>query len=272
MATPLRILILNCIFFSATYLCTADITGNPLREGVAIVTTRSGEVTFTDSSGRKEQAEYHELTSLNGVKVTTGRNGQVIFSLSNGISLGIDLNSEVRFERYLQQPYLPEKESLEYESTRSELILELTSGSISFHTERISPLSKILFKLPNGQIRPHKSSGRVVYDRTGAHVTILSGIINFDYPDSAEQKFINGPDTVRISDLSARNGMIAGTLTPEEDPNRELTERLVAATRRSNERVFFKVPSDAAAIPQPVLIAKPEDLKQPSPRPYRYLD
>lgn len=245
--------------------------GNGFEDGLALVTTARGDVTFTTSSGKARQAELHAVETLTGIEVTSGKEGYAFFSLSNGSALGIHNNSQVRFESYQQRPFPPEKESFEYEASHSKLIVHLVEGSLSFSAERLSPLSAIIIKLPIGQIETYKASGRVVYDERGALITITSGIVSYDYPGIEEEEFINGPNQVRISKQSAALGRIAES-SPESAPSRELTERLVQATHRANQRAIFKVPSDEAAIPRPVLVAKPEALQKPTPRPYNYLD
>jgi hypothetical protein len=77
---------------------------------------------------------------------------------------------------------------------------------------------------------------------------------------------------VRISEQSAVVGEMAEVVA-EPASARELTNLLVQATQRANERVIFKaLPDEASSIPRPYLVADPEALLKPTPRPYSYSD
>lgn len=272
MVTCLRILVLNCMLISVVQGQAIDLFLDKLEDGLAIVTSREGDVRFNYPDGRSRQAELHAVEQLTGLDILTEKEEYLFLALSNGAALGIYENSDVQFESYLQQPFKAGAESKELEPTRSKLVLGLKNGSLTFSAETLSPLSEIVIQLPVGQVRMHKASGRVLYDHTGAHITILSGIVTFHYPESEAKDFINGPNRVRISEQSAKRAEIAESVDYGTDSARELTEELVRATSHSRERVLFRTVSTAPAIPQPVLIAKPETLDQASPRPYRYLD
>jgi len=272
MVACLRILLLSCALFSLGQPLSGQALKDDLEDGIALVTSRKGKVTLKSTDEKKRDAKLHAVETLSGLEVICGGGDYIFFSLSNGIGLGVYENSRVRFKRYQQRPFPAEKESLEYEPTFSKLDVELLEGSLIFSAERLSPLSEIVIKLPMGQVRIHRASGRVLYDESGAHLSITSGIVTYDYPNPAEQAFIHAPNRVRISDQSAMLGRIAESNNIASDPSSELTKHLVDAARYASERVVFRVASEEASIPQPVLVAKPETLQQPSPRPYRYLD
>lgn len=273
MVNALRILIFRCIFLGAALQVTGQGIDGELEDGLAIVTTCKGAVIFKPSRGKSKKAEHHAVETLTGVEVSSGDNDYIFLSLSNGTGLGIYKNSKVNFESYLQQPFAPAKESLEYEATRSRLVVRLDQGSISFSADKISPLSEFIIKLPYGHVKVQGASGRVSNDRSGAIVSITSGIVSYHQPGTSKnEEFINSPNVVRVSDQGAPLKGI-GKLTPSEsDRTRHLTRRLVDATHRARKRVVFRPQSEEASIPRPVLVARPEDLLKPSPRPHTYLD
>lgn len=274
----LRILFFNCAFFLAALAglagqqLAAEVVENDLMDGIALVTSRQGDATLITSNAKTRSPELHAVETLSGVEVTSGKDDSIFLSLSNGMGLGVYEDSHLRFESYLQRPFPSERESLEYEPTLSKLVVELFEGSLSFSAEHISPLSEIVIKLPKGQIQIQRASGRVLYDENGAHISIIRGIVSYDYPHGEEPAFIHGGNRVRISDGSAMRGRLAESNRIPSGPYSQLTERLVEATRHASERVVYRVDSEGASIPQPILVAKPETLQQPSPRPYRYLD
>jgi len=151
-------------------------------------------------------------------------------------------------------------------------VIRLNQGSVSFSAGHLSPLSVIIIKLPVGQIEIRKASGRVLYGDRGALVMLTSGIVSFISPGMREEEFIHSPNAVRISGDPSQPGRISLDTLPDPYPAKELTRLLVNATHRAGERVIYKVPTGQASIPRPALVAKPETLLKPTPRPYIYLD
>ncbi|MFO8027935.1 MAG: hypothetical protein R6U56_09750 [Opitutales bacterium] len=273
MLARLRILIVLCALCGAAHTLAGEELRSDLENGIALITSRKGEVTLAPPGARPSEAELHKVVPLTGFEVNSGSGEHIFFALSNGVGLGVYEDSRVRFVSYQQRPYTAGKESLDYEPSRSSLVIELREGSLSFAAEYLSPLSEVVIKLPRGQVRIHQASGRVLYNESGAHISITSGIVSYDYPNTTEEEFINGPNRVRISDQSAVRGRVDESSKIASDASGELTQHLVAATRHASERVLFRVsPEEPASIPQPVLVAKPESLQEASPRPYRYLD
>lgn len=272
MPTRLRILLLGCVLFGSGLQLAGQARQHDLADGIALVTSHTAGVTLTSPGTGSRTAELHAVETLSGLEVICGSGDSIFFALSNGISLGVYENSRVRFVRYQQRPFPADKESLEYEPTLSKLHVEVSEGSLFFFAPHLSPLSEMMIQLPQGKVRFHRASGRVHYDESGALISITSGIVTYHYPNAAEPTFINAPNRVRISAESALLGRIAESNTIESDPASEVTRHLVDAARHASERVVFRVTSAGASIPQPVLVAKPANLQQLSPRPYRYLD
>lgn len=270
MLTSPHILLLPLLLFS--HPLVADLLSTDLQDGVALITTRTGKVTLQSADAKPRAAQLHAVETLSGMEVSCGDGAGVFFALSNGTALAVHENSRLRFGNYQQQPFTADKENLDYEASRSNLSVELLEGSLSFSAERLSPLSKVAIQLPRGKIQIHRASGHVRYNETGAHISILRGIVTYQYPDPAEQDMIHAPNWVRISDQSALRGQLAESRPLDDSPSQEPTKKQVAATRHASQRVLFRIVSGTAAIPQPMLVSDPEARHKPSPRPYRYLD
>ncbi len=265
-------LLLNCALISAAHSLAGASLQNGLPDGIALVTSRQGSVTLSAPDGRIREPELHAVEVLSGVKVTSGSAGSIFFSLSNGVGLGLHGEAQLRFESYQQDPVPAGRESIDYEPTRSRLVVQLLQGTLLFSAEHISPLSEVVIKLPHGQIQIHRASGKVLLNDSDAQISILSGIVAYDYPNTEVQTFINGPNQVRISAQSAREGRFAESQQIGTDPSSEDVRQLVRAARHARERVIFKVSATDPSRLQPVLVAKPAALQKPTPRPYRYLD
>lgn len=251
--------------------CLAPLKAAEMENGIALITTSKGKVTLTADSGITT-ASLHQRIELTGVEIICERDEHIFLALSNGTALGIYEGSRVRIEHYKQLPFAASRESTEYEPSRSKLVIELLEGSITFSANRISPLSEFTLRFPRGSIRIHEAAGRVVLDRLGDQLHISSGIVSYHYPTAdKEEEFVNSPNAVRITGL-AETGAVS--LSPLKEPflQDDLTKLLVKATHRSRERVAYKVPEGMTAIPEAVLVATPESLEQPTPRPYRYID
>ncbi|MFU8848064.1 MAG: FecR domain-containing protein [Opitutales bacterium] len=250
----------------------ADLLSGDLEDATALITTRTGKVTLQSPAAKPRTTQLHAVETLSGMEVSCGEGANVFFALSNDTALAIHENSRVRFVNYQQQPFTADKENLDYEASRSSLSVELLKGSLSFSAERLSPLSEVVFQLPQGKIQVHRASGHLRYNETGAHISILRGIVTYQYPDPAEQDMIHAPNWVRISDPSARRGEIAESQVIAEMPGSESTIKLIEATHHASQRVLFRITPGGPAIPEPILVSNPAARQTPSPRPYRYLD
>lgn len=271
MLAKLPVLILTFFIFGIPLLLAEEALTADFQDGLALVTTAVGEVILTTPAGNKRGLELHAVETLTGSTVSSAKDAYTFFSLSNGSALGIFENSSVRFERYRQRPFPPEKESHEYEPSRSEVVIRLKKGSLVFSGERLSPLSSILIKLPAGQVEIHKASGHVLCDDRGARITVTSGIVGYEYPGSDEQEFINAPNTVRLRNPGGELTRIVES-TVRSNPSHVLTQQLVGTSHHCRERVIFKVNSNEPSIPHPILVRTPEALLKPTPRPYHYSD
>jgi hypothetical protein len=271
MVTCLRVLLFHGLLCGLLLPLSGEADRDGLEDGLALITTAKGGATLIAPDGETRSAELHAVEMLTGAGINCREGAHVFLSLSNGCALGVWEDSEVHFERYWQRPFTATKENLEYEPSNSALTIQLKRGSLSFSADRVSPLSQIVIELPGARIQVHEASGRIGLDDRGARLTITTGIVSYRAPGMEEEEFINGPSIVRIR----RTGTGFGPpveLPFAEAPGKELTGRLVQATRRANQRVIFKAPPEQPAIPRPILVAEPEALLRPTPRPYRYLD
>lgn len=270
MAHTLRIA-LTCFLSSfASALADAPSRGD-MEEGVAIVTSRKGSPKIITAESNKRTLSLHDVLRLGGAKLSCGKSEHLFISLSNGVGLGLGANTELRIKSYTQRPFKETKESVEHEPSISQLTIILESGTIAFAAERLSPISKFTIQSPTGETRIHTAKGIIRYDSTGVNIAAVSGQLTYYYPNMDQRQFIGAPQTIRISEHSAALGKAAessNSISSLSD-----TETLfVKAAEHAGQRVLYKVPPGTTAIPQPVLIAIPEKLKQPSPRPYTFFD
>lgn len=242
-----------------------------MQNGLAIVTSRKGKVELSENGKTPANASLHQVMELSSLKIVTDPNERIFLALSNGTALGIDENTELVIESFKQRPFPRAKESYDYEASNSELVLSLERGCLAVSANYLSPLSKINLRLPKGEVRLHSSSCHVKYDRNGVSLSVAEGNATYHYPDHEKREFILKGEFVRISDQSA----LRSERTELSDINTSLdawSKKMLEATNHASRRVVFKVSDGSVAIPEPVLVAKPDALSQPSQRPYQYLD
>ena len=266
------ILIASCIFLGAALQLTGQILSEKFEDGLSLVTTYKGAIDLVRPDGSKQPIAQHAVHTLSGTELKLDAGEHLFLSLSNGIALCIEENSHVRFETYRQLPFGPDKESSKYEPSQSRLFLSLEKGSVCFSSDFISPVSEFIIRLPGGDVKILKASGRLQHDEIGTQLSILSGIAAYYKKGSEKGTFLNAPYQAGISRVSAE--LSTPTKIPHANHSASVasTMRLVEATHRARERVLYKVPTQEFSIPVPILVARPEDLLKPSPRPYTYLD
>lgn len=266
------ILTASCISLCIALQLTGQTLTEKFEDGLSIVTTCKGTIDLLRPDGSRQALEHLSVQTLSGTELKLDAGEHLFLSLSNGIALCIEENSHLRFETYLQLPFRADKESSEYEPSRSRLTLSLKKGSICFSSDSLSPVSEFIIKLPAGDIKILKASGRLQHDEINTQLSILSGIAAYSKRGREKATFLNAPYQAAISRVSAELG--TATLIPHAEDNAlaAATRRMVDATHRARERVLYKITTAESDIPEPILVARPEDLLKPSPRPYTYLD
>lgn len=262
----------SCILLCAALQLHGQVLAEKFKDGLSFVTTCKGTIDLFKPDGSIQVIETRSTHTLSGAELKLDKDEYVFLALSNGTGLCIEENSHVRFETYLQLPFGPEKESLDYEPSQSRLYLSLIKGSICFSSDSISPVSEFVIRLPGGDVKILKASGRLQHDEIGTRLSVLSGIAAYLKKGSAKASFVNAPYQAVINRVSAELETATRIPDADNDPLAANTRRMVAATHRARERVLYKIPTQAPALPEPILVARPEDLLKPSPRPYTYLD
>ncbi|MEO0509532.1 MAG: hypothetical protein AAF065_06710 [Verrucomicrobiota bacterium] len=228
-------------------------------------------MSLTPQDGITRTAQLHEITELSSLNIVTDLDEYLFFSLSNSMGIGIDQNTELEIESFLQRPFPPKKESPDYEPSESRITLVLKRGSIAIAADKISTLSIITVRIPNGEIRLYPSSFHLGYYETGTHIAVKTGNIAFSNADSKERRFITASEFIRISDQSAMLDEVAeiGDIETAMD---ERSSLMIDAAVHASERVVFKSGGKSGEMPYPIFIARPEYFEQPSSRPYQFLD
>jgi hypothetical protein len=252
-------------------LCAPALNAQVANEnaGIAIVTSAAGKTVVTEASGEKRDATLHGTYALQAQGFVTATDAHLFLVCSNGLSIGIDSDTEVYFQTYTQAPFSAKRANLEYEPSTSELVVELKSGAISIASEGLSPRSRIRVITPHGTLRVHSANCRIEHNEASTSIMSFSGNATFYFNDESSREFIPNNTAIRISAQSAKLNEIAEDLdiASLDDSNRDFTN----AAEFAANRVFFKAPSDGQTA-VPMLIAPSTYFEQPAVRPYEYMD
>lgn len=260
-----------CCVIAAGSFCGGTVVSHAeeMAEGIAVATSIQGRIEIENTTGHNAHLKLHDALTLNASTVKTGKGAHVFFALSNGMSIGIEENSEVVFETFTQKPFSKDRERLSYEASVSILSIRLITGNLAVVSNKLSPLSQARVYLPSGELRIHSATCIVQNNQMGAHITACEGNITYYYPNGEGREFIVKPQSIRIKPQSAKFGKITENTTLSSLP--EAIDRFAKATQHASKRVFFKAGYDGHP-PRPVLIAPPAYFDLPVDRPYEFND
>jgi hypothetical protein len=201
--------------FTALCLCALSAvhaqSAESMMEGSAIITSRSGSVSVITASGQSVSAGTHDSLQPAGLELSTEADGQIFVTYSNGVALAMDGASSVECLEYIQRPFQQEDQRTALEPSVSKLRLQLAAGQIAVASNRLSPLSELRIRLPQGEVRLHKGTCLIRLDATGLHITAYDGNLTYYYPDAKAREFISAPKSVRISQQTMERHQIAVT-------------------------------------------------------------
>ncbi|MGZ0654305.1 hypothetical protein ACWPKS_01755 [Coraliomargarita sp. W4R72] len=255
----------------ALCLCAlSPVHAQTMADGSAIVTSRSGSVTATAASGQQVSAGAHTVLQPAGLELSTGQDGQLFITFSNGVALAVDNASSVQCLEFAQRPFDQKDQRIGLESSVSKLRLQFTEGQLAIASNQLSPLSELRILLPQGEIRLHKGTCLIRLDATGLHLTAFEGNLTYYYPDAKTREFISAPKSVRISEQSMNRQQIATASTVESLNPDQI--QFCQAAQHASKRVTFQANKTTGLPPVPVLIARPDYFQQPDLRPYQFKD
>jgi hypothetical protein len=248
-------------------LCAAQAA--EMRDGIAVITSQKGAIQITDANGRSFSPDLHETVRLSRSTIETAEGAHLFMALSNGVGVGIYESSEVLVESYQQRPFSAKQQSIRHEPSKSELSLRITQGAIALAGNRLSPISQLRVKLPNGAIRVHSASCVVQCNDLETMVTACHKESTFTYYSSTEttQEFVVGPERLRLNEVNGQTVLKTESITTASQD--EACQQLAAASELASQRVFFKATAEGEA-PHPVLIVSPDYFEQPAARPYQF--
>lgn len=259
---------LCCLIAAGSFLAgSLSSDAQDMAEGISFVTSQKGSVHLIDAASQSIETTLHDTLALNGATIETEKDAHIFLALSNGMGVGIEQDSEIQFETFIQRPYPSDKERLSYEPSVSILSIRLIRGSLAVTTNQLSPLSKARIHLSTGELRLHTTTCIIRNDERGDHITACEGTITHYYLNGNEREFIVKPQSISISPQSAKLGKVTQSEMLTTLP--ESIVSLATATKQASKRVLFKAGQNGGP-PYPVLIASPDYFEQTASRPYEF--
>lgn len=267
---PLRACVAALLALSplAQSLAATSSSAEELQPAVAAVTSHRGKIQYQDSKGANRAVHTRAILPIHQAYFGTKPQGSLFLSLSNGVGIGLGESTSARIIEYQQAAINPSREDLKYESSVSNLQIQLEAGVLAVSIYHLNPLSNARIDLPSGYVIIH--SGQFLFtvgpDSTSS-VTALKGTATFYNTKTKDREFIAPGNCISITTASADRPEILSNETSDEISQQ--AQRLLAATEHSRLRVLFRHnPEKSMPLAEWIL---PEDhFGRPSTRPYQF--
>ena len=256
-----------CLFVLLLLLSKTILNAQIMISGSAIITSCNGDIKISNNDGDSIKSKLHTVLLPNGLNFKTGTKSKLFMTLSNGVALGIDSETNVQCTEYMQLPFNMEEQSRRIEASVSRLNLTYETGLLAIAGNYLSPLSVIKIDLPDGELRLYKGSCLIEKNDSELRITATEGTLTYYYAGSNDREYITAPESLRI--VAARKKAIVDM--PIDNLDRKLS-LMTRATHNASRRVQFKPNKGSGHAPEPVLIVRPEYFEQPTTRPYKFKD
>lgn len=241
------------------------VRADAMEAGIAIVTTIHGEVSMTNSAGQPVRLKLHQRMPLNALRVETGTSGYLGLSLSNNTGLFVGPKTRLHLVRFRQQPFGPDKESRDYEPSRSQTELLLDDGRIAVAAPGLSPLSTFEVSTVAGTVSVRGATGLIQSGDGSTSVASSNGNFVIVRADTGARSFVSADQGICIEQLKG-----AAQQTESRFARKNFSasfQELVGAAKHARSRTLFRVLREGPAIPRPFLVAKKPEDRPPSPQP-----
>lgn len=250
-----------CLYLSAALPAQEMISGN------AVLTSKKGKLRVCESSGNPISIKPRKAFFPQGTTWETAAKEKAFLVHSNGVAIGIDSSTQIRFTEYLQRPFSSETPGFKHEPSVSKLSLQLYRGSIVIAGNQLAPSSDLQVQLPIGSLRVKGGTCFIRSDQFGLHLFSVDANLVYYYPLETKSEFIFPGELLRISKFSAERQKIL-----ERQENSKMDPEIVSlikGTEHASQRVLYKANENTGQAPEAVMIVHRDYFNQPDMRPYR---
>lgn len=238
-------------------VCAVQAAGRKNPTSKVFVAEVKGE-TQIDTGERIEPLTVKSVHSAEGATIETKADSSNTLVFSNGTSIVVGPNSRFEVKRFLQEPFVPNRNDLDVEPSISQTVVKVVRGSVGLCTSRLVAGSSMTYNTPHGtlNIRGRKVMIEVADNETV--VSLIEGDVTVMGADvGTSQTLKPGQQAIlRKAAPDQPTTITVRTLAPEANTTADDQVSLACIARRT---VYFEtVDRDGAEIK--AVQVKPTDL------------
>ena len=226
----------------ALYLPLGAIVEN---QGQFLFSSMGGEVSLKIADLPKQKLHLHEqIKVLENSHLKTGRDGYVYFNTSNNISISLGGNTSFFIEDFKLKASTDTLIKTDYKPLSSSFISNLEGGTLSIKTNKLSPLSTVQVKVPNGLLELSAAECTLSYNHDILRIAVFKGNLSFKFGKDPKTLYLNAPLYYETDAYHIEQGIIEPYAKIENAPKdwAQLNRQIVY----ENTRTLFSANGDHA--------------------------
>lgn len=219
-----------------------------------------------DSGEKVEDLVEKSVFDAEGTAVETKPDSITALAMSNGTGIYFTPNTKLAINRFLQEPFSPNRTDIESEPSMSQIRTALARGSVGLCTGKLVAGSTMVYDTPNGSVSiPSQNTQKLAIEisDTSTTVTLFEGSITLQGDKlSGGEALQPGQQAVILNRGSNQPPEIKIGTIPEDQ--RERIEDMVNGACQARKKVYFDAaevqPNATDFVPIEVTPATPADI------------
>jgi hypothetical protein len=214
-------------------------------QGQAFCSSIRGEVHYQRADLPKEKISLHEQIALSDNSLLeTGFRSHVYFKTSNQLSIGLEENTVLRIADFKLKSSAESLSKDDYKPLSSSFVCELKEGTLSLKIDKLSPLSVVQVKVPNGLFQFSAAECVIEYSHDILKIAVFKGNLSFKFGEDSKTLYLNKSHYYETDAYHIEQGIIEPYLTIEAAP--EDWAQLSQFIAYDHKRVIFPAQGDHA--------------------------
>ena len=236
-------------------------------QGQFLFSSIGGEVSLQVSNLPKQKLHLHEqIKVLKNSHLKTGRDSHLYFNTSNNISIGLRDNTSLLIEDFKLKASNDTLTKTHYKPLSSSFVSNLKGGTLSIKTNKLSPLSTVQVKVPNGLLELSAAECTLSYNHDILRIAVFKGNLSFKFGKDPKTLYLNAPLYYETDAYHIEQGIIEPYANIEDVPKEwaKLNHLIVY----ENTRTLFPANGDHAhPLAQGKIIIPQQFYKKPFVKP-----
>lgn len=214
-------------------------------QGQALCSSISGDVSYQRADLPKQKVRLHEQIEVSDKSLLeTGFKSHVYFKTSNQVSIGLQENTALRIEGFKLKSAAESVSKDDYKPLSSSFVSELKEGTLSIKINKLSPLSVVQVKVPNGLFEFSEAECVIEYSHDILKIAVFKGNLSFKFGEDSKTLYLNESHYYETDAYHIEQGIIEPYLTIEAAPEdwAQLNQFIVY----DHKRVLFPAQGDHA--------------------------